>query len=100
MTTSKKCGLWLAGAVLLIVSGLGAAACGGPTVDGQHDSCDKDADCPTGHNFVCLADADGNKSCEIPCDPTLQVVDQQCPLEENCETETAFPEPVCYELPA
>jgi hypothetical protein len=98
-TATQKIASLFAGMVIVGCAALAAAGCGGPTADGQHASCDTTADCPTGNALECLTSSDGtSKSCEIPCDPT-KLNGTACPLDQTCETQTDFAEPVCFELP-
>ncbi|MFO0548454.1 MAG: hypothetical protein U0271_08715 [Polyangiaceae bacterium] len=74
-------------------------ACGGETLDGQHDSCSTTDDCDD-IQLECLSTESGIKTCEVAC--TVEASDSdECPLHQDCTDLATGPTGlICYEPPA
>lgn len=70
-------------------------ACGGPSLDGQHDDCTTTDDCADSQ-LECLQSDGDAQTCEVAC-----AVDDDCPLHQTCELIGSYGDGgVCYEGPA
>lgn len=75
-------------------------ACGGETLDGQHDSCSTTDDCGD-IQLECVSTESGSaRTCEVVC--TVEASDSdECPLHQDCTDLATGPTGlICYEGPA